>query len=113
MIAKTARKERMNMSAAAGTAYSVPVYSVSSGRSFILTDIIIEALDSGEGYTIFDGASAASPTAGTEKLRFIGNPVHVTDIENGPEFSTGVTIRSDSGIRACSANVCWVGGFER
>jgi len=36
-------KSRTNMSAAAGTAYSVPVYTVTSGRTFILTDLIVNS----------------------------------------------------------------------
>ena len=113
MIVKASRKERMNLSVAAGTAYSVTVYTVSSNRSFILTDLVIESSDSGIGYTIFDGLSAATPTSGTEKLRFYSTPVRLTDIQNGAEFSTGLSIRSDSGLQACSANVCWIGGYER
>ena len=113
MIVKASRKERLLQSSAAGTAYSVNVYQVSSSRTFILTDIIIESSDPGIGYTIFDGLSAASPTSGTEKIRFYSTPVRLTDIQNGAEFSTGLSIRSDSGLQACSANVCWIGGYER
>lgn len=110
---RASRKERMNMSAAAGTAYSVEVLQVTSGRSFILTDLLIEGSDSGEGYTLADGLSYAAVTSGTEKMKFYSNPVRLTDICNGPEFHNGVSIRSDSGLHAASAFVCWVGGFER
>lgn len=113
MIPKASRKERLLPSAAAGTAYSVTVYQVSTNRTFILTDLLIETTDQGTPYTIFDGLSAAAPTAGQEKMKFYSVPVRLTDIQNGPEFSTGLSIRSDSGLQACSAYVCWVGGYER
>lgn len=112
MIQKASRKERANMSIAAGTAYSVNVYSVSTNRTFILTDLVFETNDSGEGVIIYDGASAATPTSGTEKLKFYSNPVQLTDIQNGPEFGTGVTA-SLVGNRALPTFALWCGGFER
>lgn len=32
-----------------------------------------------------------SPTAGTEKMVFYSNPVRLTDIQNGSEFSSNVS----------------------
>lgn len=112
MIPRISRKERANMSVAAGTAYSVNVYSITTSRTFILTDLLFETNDGGEGVIIYDGASAATPTAGTEKLKFYSNPVRLTDIQNGPEFTTGVAAAM-VGNRALPTFSVWVGGFER
>lgn len=100
------------MSGAAGTAYTIPAYTVSSNRTFILTDIMFETNDSGEGVKIMDTGSQATPTAGQEKMVFYSNPVRVTDIQNGPEFDTaisGVLI----GNRALPTYSLFVGGYER
>lgn len=112
MIPNAARKERTNLSAAAGTAYSVEVYDVSTNRTFILTDLIYSTSDTGEGVILYDGASAATPTAGTEKMKLNGNPWILTDIQNGPEFSIGVTA-AIIGNRALPTYSVWCGGFER
>jgi len=112
-IVKASRKSRVNMSAAAGTGYSVTVYSVTSNRTFILTDLMFETNDSGEGLKLLDNAgSVASPTAGTEKIVFYSNPVRITDIQNGPEFENNVGAVL-IGNRALPTYTVFVGGFER
>ncbi len=112
MIPKANRKELANQSAAVGTGYSVSVYQVSTGRTFIMTDIRIESKQNGEGFIIYDGLSAASPTAGTEKLKVFSNPMQMTDIRNGLEFHTGVSIASTDPNHAAGTYVCWVSGYE-
>ena len=110
MIPKASRKDRNLLTAAAGTAYSQQVYTVSSNRTFIMTGLHFSTNDSGEGLKIYDGASAATPTAGTEKLIIHGNPYTMTDIE--VEFSTGVAA-SLIGNRALPTYSLTVWGFER
>lgn len=91
MIATASRKERLNMSAAGGTGYSIPAYTVSTNRTFVLTDVMFETNDGGEGLKLMDTASQATPTAGQEKIVFYSNPVRITNMTNGPEFGTAVS----------------------
>lgn len=60
MITKISRKERTNMTAAGGTNYSQIAYSVTSNRTFVLTDIVFETTDSGEGLKLLDNAGSVA-----------------------------------------------------
>ncbi len=110
MIPKASRKDKILLTAAAGTAYSQQVYAVSTNRTFIMTGLHFSTSDSGEGIKIYDGASASVSTAGTEKLVMQGNPYTVTDLDI--EFSTGVSA-SLIGNRALPTYSVTVWGFER
>lgn len=98
------------MSAAAGTAYSVPVYTVTSGRTFILTDLIVNS-NGREQVRIYDGASQATPTASTLKM-VVDAPFVVTDLKCGPKFDTGVSVQSVDSDHAIGTYAVWVGGYE-
>lgn len=115
MITQASRKERTNMTAAAATSETIVVYTVSSNRSFILTDLHFDYNDSGVGITLFDSIVAtASPTAAQTKMQFRGgNPVNITDLQNGPEFNLGVSCRMDDSNHALPTYAIFVGGFER
>jgi len=115
MIPKASRKERTNMTAAGATSESIVVYTISSNRTFILTDLYFSYNDSGVGITLFDSIVAtASPTAAQTKWQFRGgNPVQITQLENGPEFSLGVSCRMDDSNHALPTYGIFVGGYER
>lgn len=110
MITSASRKDKILLTAAAGTAYSQQVYAVSSNRTFILKGLHFSTNDSGEGIKIYDGASAATPTAGTEKLVLQGNPYTLTDLDI--EFNTGVSA-SLIGNRALMTYAVTIWGAER
>lgn len=115
MITTASRKERSNMTAAAATSETIVVYTVSSERSFILTDLYFDYNDSGVGITLFDSIVAtASPTAAQTKMQFRGgNPIKITNLTNGPEFHLGVSCRMDDVNRALPTYAIFVGGVER
>lgn len=115
MITKASRKERVNMTAAA-TSETIVVYTVSSNRTFILTDLVFTHVDTGMGLKIYDSIVAtASMTAGTQKIFHVGNPVVITNLQNGPEFSLGVSALLDDAAASTGlpAYSVFVGGFER
>lgn len=113
MIPKASRKERCNMTAAA-SAETIVVYTVSSNRTFIMTDMVFTYSDPGVGITIYDSITAtASPTAATSKARIYGNPIIMTDIHNGMEFSLGVSTSMDDPNHGLPTYGMWIGGYER
>ena len=112
MIPRISRKFRANLSISAGTAYTVPSYEVTSNRTFILTDVIFSTNDPGEGVTIYDSASQATPTAAQTKMILYGNPHSITNIQNGPEFEVAVG-GALIGNRALMTYALAVGGYER
>lgn len=113
MIPKASRKERANMTAPSSGDSKV-VYTVSSNRTFILTDLVFTYSDPGAGIRVYDSTTEASaPTAATAKIRFHGNPVVMTDIQNGPEFERGVNVLMDDPNHAMPLQAVWIGGFER
>lgn len=109
-ITKASRKDKILLTAAAGTAYSQQIYAISTNRTLILTGLHFSTSDPGEGLKIYDGASAATPTAGTEKLVISGNPYTITDLDI--EFSTGVSA-SLIGNRALPTYSVTMWGYER
>ena len=109
---KGIRVDRTNMSAADGTGYSIPVYTVTTGRTFTLTDLIVRSHEDLEEVRIYDGASAASPTASTTKM-VVDAPSILTDIQNGPEFATGLTAQSTHPNTALVTYAVWCAGVER
>lgn len=115
MIPKASRKERTNMTAAA-SGETIVVYTVSSNRTFILTDLMFSHPDSGIGLELYDSIVAtATPTAATSKMRIYGNPVQLTDIQNGLEFERGVSARTQdpSDDFPLLTYSIWIGGYER
>ena len=110
IILKASRKDKILLTAAAGTAYSQQIYAVSSNRTFILTGLHFSTSESGEGLTIYDGASATTPTASTAKLEIYGNPYTITDLDI--EFSTGVAA-AIIGERALPVRSVTIWGYER
>lgn len=116
MITKASRKERVNMTAAGAANESIVVYTVSSNRTFILTDLVFSHSDTGMGLVLYDSIVAtATFTAGTQKLKHFGNPVVITDLQNGPEFERGVSAQMvDPGsTTALPTYGIFIGGFER
>lgn len=121
-ITKASRKERTNLSASAGTGYTIPALTVTSGRTFIMTDLVFSTNfwsytlrcvnDGGEGVRIYDSASQATPTAAQMKLMLNGNPHIITDMQNGPEFAVAVGAEL-VGNRALPTYAIFVGGYER
>jgi len=113
MILKASRKFRSNMTNAA-TGESIVAYTVSSNRSLVVTDIAFSDSDPGAGITIYDSIVAtASQTAAQTMMKFYGNPVVMTNIQNGSEFSLGVAVKMDDPNRGLSTYSFWFGGFER
>lgn len=115
MIPKASRKERCNMTGAA-SAETIVVYTVSSNRTFILTDLVFSHPDPGIGLEVYDSIVAtATMTAATTKMRIYGNPVRLTDIQNGPEFERGVSVKTQdpSDDYPVLTYSCWIGGYER
>jgi len=113
MIVKSSRKERSNMTAAA-SAESIVAYTVSSNRTLIVTDIAFSYSDPGAGITIYDSIVAtAAQTAAQSKMKFYGNPVVMTDIQNGAEFSLGVCVAMDDPNHGLPTYAFWIGGYER
>lgn len=115
MITKASRKDRVNMTAAA-TSETIVVYTVSSNRTFILTDLVFTHTDTGMGLKVYDSIVAtASQTAGTQKLFYVGNPLVLTNLQNGPEFERGVSAMLDDTAAATGLPIysVFVGGFER
>ena len=110
IILKASRKDKILLTAAAGTAYSQQIYAVSSNRTFILTGLHFSTSESGEGLTIYDGASATTPTASTAKLEIYGNPYTMSDLD--VEFSTGISA-SLIGERALPVRSVTIWGYER
>lgn len=112
MVEKGRRVERTNMSAAAGTGYSIPVYTVSTGRTFVLTDLIARTTEAQLTIRLYDGGSQATPTAATTKL-VVDAPFVATNIQNGPEFSTGLAAQSTHPNAALLTYAVWAGGIEK
>jgi|Deesub1362A_J573_1020465.scaffolds.fasta_scaffold00652_28 hypothetical protein len=86
------------------------VYTVSTGRTFRLTDIIVANKEgSAVTVTIWDGASAT----GT-KMLVVQVPATdtkaITDIRNGPEFATSVVAQVSSYTNGSSITI---GGYEQ
>lgn len=101
---------------AAATGETIVVYTVSTNRTLVLTDLIFSHPDSGAGLEIYDSVTAtASPTAATSKMRIYQNPVILTDMRNGPEFLNGISTRLNdaSGNLNLLTYSCFIGGHER
>ena len=117
MIPKASRKERVNMTAAAAANEAIAVFTVSSNRSFILTDIVFSNSDTGMGLRLYDTTTVntAALSTGTQKMFFTGNPVILTDIQNGPEFNNAVAavMYDPASATALGTYQVWIGGYER
>jgi hypothetical protein len=113
MIPKASRKFRANMTAAA-SGESIVAYTVSSNRTLVITDLAFSYSDQGAGITIYDSIVAtAAQTAAQTMMRFYGNPVVITDIQNGGEFSLGVCVAMDDPNHGLPTYAFFVGGYER
>lgn len=113
MIPKASRKERTNMTGAA-SGESIVAYTVSSNRSLVVTDILFSHSDPGNGITIYDSIVAtAAQTAAQTKMKFKGNPIVLTDIQNGPEFNLGIAVAMDDPNHGLPTYAFWIGGYER
>ena len=121
------RKDGTN-SAALLSDTTVGVVSITTGRTFILTDLVVEAaIDSLDAisapvirfYDLASAATAASPKfiVSPDMVPMIitapnmisGSPLAITGIQNGPQFTTAVSVARNSHV-AVSANCIWVGG---
>lgn len=113
MILKSSRKERSNMTAST-SGESIVAYTVSSNRTLIVTDIVFSYSDPGAGITIYDSIVAtAAQTAAQTKIRLYGNPITMTSIDNGMEFSLGVCVAMDDPNHGLPTYAFWLGGYER
>jgi hypothetical protein len=117
MIPKALRKERCNQTAAANPNEAIAVHTVSSGRAFRLTDVMFSNSDPGMGLRLYDTTTVttAALSAGTQKMFFTGNPVMLTNIQNGPEFRSAVSavMYDPASATALPTYAVWIGGYER
>ena len=96
----------------------VAVYTVTSGRKFVLTDIVVANEHASETAVVelYDQADGASPDAASQKFPpIIVGPqetVVIRGIENGPEFSTAVSALLSGGTGTVAARSVYVGGYE-
>jgi len=140
---KGIRKDDANTtSLEALTATAVNVLTVTTGRTFVLTDLIVNGRTTDvttpltmpivRFYDETAGGSTA-PTAALQKFAaavptrvfpsqestsggvdFMASPLIITNIQNGPEFSTAVSAASLGFTHfIISAHAIWVGGIER
>jgi len=101
---------------AAASGESIVAYTVSSNRTMIITDMVFSYSDAGAGITIYDSIVAtavANQTAAQSKMKFYGNPVVVTNIQNGAEFSLGVCVAMDDPNHGLPTYAFWCSGYER
>jgi len=138
---KGIRKDGSNAtSLEALTATAVTVLTVTTGRTFVLTDLIVTgratatAIITQPVVRLYDETAGenTAPTAALQKFAVIvplepviasadpttlsgmAQPVVITNIQNGPEFSTEVSAASIGFTHfVISANAIWVGGVER
>ena len=123
-------------------ATAVNVLTPTTGMSFVLTDLIIQGRMTNVASPVtmpvirfFDTTSGGSTAPGAATQKFSVNmpirvipaqestggailfgclPQHITNIQNGPEFSTAVSVASIGFTHfVVSAYAVWVGGVER
>ena len=122
------------------TASAMNVLTPTTGMTFTLTDLIVVGRATATGYTthmpvrFFDetAAGGTAPTANLQKfavnvmiepvvasaapagLSGMSQPVVITNLQNGPEFSTAVSASGPGFTHlVISAYGIWVGGVER
>lgn len=112
---------------------AVSCMAVTSGRTFVMTDLIVNAIpfsttlanlgevvigdDDLAGGTLLDSTDIKMrffmPVVAFSDAAVVNNPLMMTNIANGPEFSTGVSAALISGSATFLSHGIWVGGVER
>ncbi|KKK70710.1 hypothetical protein LCGC14_2921240 [marine sediment metagenome] len=105
------RKDGLSSSATATNAVSVEALAVTTGRTFVLTDIIVNTPAARVEAEVYDDTATTSLTAANIKMQ-VTAPAVITNIENGPEFATGVCVALTQTANLNTGAV-WVGGIER
>jgi len=109
------------------------IMKVTSGRTFVMTDLIVNAvvfsstLANLAEVMLADAVTSGGTAIGAteHKLRFhlpvvafsdatvVNNPLVMTNIQNGPEFATAVSAAIFTGSADFLSHGIWVGGVER
>ena len=127
------RKDGLNVTIT-NTDTTVHVLSLTTGRRFVMTDLIVDFADAltfavatavVSALKICDLASGANATAAVTKFRVVPNiitttdsgfiatgPVVITGLQNGPEFATEVSVAAQTGGILTTTHGCWIGGYE-
>jgi len=133
MMEKGVRKSGLLATSMTTASVAHPLLTVSSGRTFVLTDLIVTvdpkviSAASAPIIALFDESysGATAPAQSKAKLkvglevRMVGNSASSVlqplklHLENGPEFSTAVSVALEKASQKISSGGVYVGGYER